>query len=91
MPFGQVAEIISDLVRTAEAQSEAKAKVLPTAAVADVINKKQLAQRLGIGLRTVDTWMKKRYVPYLKYGKVVRFRWGEVERYLERLETRPRW
>ena len=85
-----ISEIIADRVRTAEAESKTKANALPAAAP-DLLNKKQLAQRLGIGLRTVDTWIRKRYVPYIKYGKLVRFRWSEVERYLERLEVRPRW
>jgi excisionase family DNA binding protein len=86
-----IAEIIAGRVRRLEQESERQIMELPAKVVDPLLNKKQLAARLGIGLRTVDTWIKKGYLPYIKYGKLVRFRWSEVEHYLERLEMRPRW
>ena len=35
--------------------------------------KEQLAQRYGIGTRTVDNWMKNKIIPYFKIQHVVRF------------------
>src|SRR5262249_19729908 len=86
-----IAEIITERVRNLEAETERRIRGLPAKVVDPLLNKRELAQRLGVGLRTVETWMKKRYLPYVKYGKLVRFRWSEVEHYIERLELRPRW
>ena len=43
-----------------------------------LLNKWQLAAKLGVGKRTVDAWMKKRRLPFIKCGKTVRFRWPDV-------------
>lgn len=86
-----IAEIITDRVKHLEEASERKIKELPVLAADPVLTKKELAERLRIGTRTVDTWMRRGVVPYMKIGKSVRFRWSEVESYLARLEMRPRW
>src|SRR5258708_6165815 len=80
-----IAEIITARVRNLEVESDRRIKELPAKVVDAVLTKKELAERLRIGMRTVDGWMKKGYLPYIKYGKLVRFRWSEVERCLERL------
>jgi predicted site-specific integrase-resolvase len=44
-----------------------------------LLDKRGLAYRAQISTRTVDTWMKKGLIPFLKIGgKTVRFRWGDV-------------
>lgn len=86
-----IAEIITERVKHLEEASERKIKELPALAADPVLTKKELAGRLRIGARTVDTWMKRRRIPYIKIGKAVRFRWSEVERCLEMLEKRPGW
>jgi excisionase family DNA binding protein len=43
-----------------------------------LLNKRQLAAKLGISKRTCDAWMKRQRLPYLKIGKSVRFRWLDV-------------
>ena len=80
-----VAEIISERVLRLGEAADAKLKELPARVPDPVLNKKDLAERLRVGMRTVDTWMKKGWLPYVKIGKAVRFRWREVERCLEML------
>ena len=43
-----------------------------------LLNKRSLAVKLGISKRTVDAWMKKKRLPFIKVGKTVRFRWPDV-------------
>ena len=50
---------------------------LPNENVA-LLDKWQLARELNIGKRTLDVWMKKGRVPFLKIGKTVRFRLPDV-------------
>ena len=49
----------------------------------DILEKTETADRLKISTRTLDEWMRKRRVPYLKIGKTVRFRWTDVVAHLE--------
>jgi excisionase family DNA binding protein len=53
-----------------------------------LLNKREIAQRLRFSVRSVDGWMKRGLIPYLKIGRSVRFRWSEVERHLGALESR---
>ena len=46
--------------------------------------KRELAARLRRSTRTVDDWMRKGKLPYLKIGKTVLFRWEDV---LEKLNS----
>jgi excisionase family DNA binding protein len=43
-----------------------------------LLNKRSLAVKLNISKRTVDAWMKKRRLPFIKVGKTVRFWWPDV-------------
>jgi len=43
-----------------------------------LLNKRRLAVKLGISKRSVDVWMKKGRLPFMKIGKTVRFRWPDV-------------
>jgi excisionase family DNA binding protein len=43
-----------------------------------LLTKEQIALHLQIGPRTVDDWMKRRIIPFLKIGKAVRFRLSDV-------------
>jgi excisionase family DNA binding protein len=67
---------------TADSQIEA----LGTQSKAEgLLTKFDLAARLQLSVRTVDTWMRKGRLPYLKVGeKTVRFRWPDV---VEKLQT----
>jgi excisionase family DNA binding protein len=43
-----------------------------------LLTKRGLAPRLHCSIRTVDEWMRKGRIPYIKAGKTVRFRWADV-------------
>jgi excisionase family DNA binding protein len=48
------------------------------------LTKEELARHMRVGLRTVDNWIASRRVPYIKIGRLVRFRLSDVERALKR-------
>jgi excisionase family DNA binding protein len=43
-----------------------------------LLTKRELAPKLKIAPRTLDLWMRKGRIPFLKVGKSVRFRWEDV-------------
>jgi excisionase family DNA binding protein len=49
-----------------------------------LLTKSELAPKLKISGRTLDEWMRKGRVPFMKLGKSVRFRWPDV---LEKLNA----
>jgi len=49
-----------------------------------LLTKRGLAPKLHISTRTLDDWMRKGRIPFLKVGKSVRFRWPDV---LEKLNA----
>jgi excisionase family DNA binding protein len=48
-----------------------------------LLNKKQMAELLNVTPRSVDNWMKRGLLPYLKIGRSVRFDGGNVFRHLD--------
>jgi excisionase family DNA binding protein len=56
----------------------------------DLLNITQLAGRLGVRERVIQRYVDARTIPFLKLGKFLRFRWPEVETWLETLpEANP--
>jgi len=49
-----------------------------------LLKKRELAEKLAISKRTLDVWMSKGRIPFLKVGRSVRFRLPDV---LEKLQT----
>jgi excisionase family DNA binding protein len=49
-----------------------------------LLRKRELAEKLAISKRTLDVWMAKGRIPFLKVGRSVRFRLADV---LEKLQT----
>jgi excisionase family DNA binding protein len=43
-----------------------------------LLRKRELAQQLAISKRTLDAWMQKGRIPFLKVGRSVRFRLSDV-------------
>jgi excisionase family DNA binding protein len=54
----------------------------------EYINKSEMATRLGVTVRTIDSWMAIGLLPYRKLGRLVRFDWGEVTEHLK-ARSRP--
>ena len=52
-----------------------------------LLSKSEVAARLRISPRTLDQWMRKKRVPFLKIGKTVRFRFSDVLEKLSRFEV----
>jgi excisionase family DNA binding protein len=53
-------------------------------------NKKEVALHLGIGVRTVTDWMRRRILPYTKVGRMVRFYLPDCELALKKFEVKSR-
>ena len=48
------------------------------------IGKCEIAKRLGKSTRTIDNWMKRGFLPYIKTSsRSVLFQWGDVQDYLK--------
>jgi excisionase family DNA binding protein len=52
-----------------------------------LLDKKLVASRIRISVRTLDNWIASGRVSYLKIGKCVRFRWSAVVESLERFRV----
>ena len=55
------------------------------------VGKKEAAEHLKISLRSLDNWMRKRYIPYIRLGRSVRFKLSEIDETVNRrlrLESR---
>lgn len=48
-----------------------------------MLNKKELAERLKMTVRTVENWQRRGVLPYVKVGKVVLFHWPDVVDFLK--------
>jgi excisionase family DNA binding protein len=70
-----------------------KAPAQLTQAANDALNridslpdKQAIAKHFGVSVRTVDRWIAEKRIPYIKFGRrCIRFRWGDVERAINRL------
>lgn len=57
--------------------------------VDSLVDKKEIARRYGVCLRTVTEWMRKRVIPYVKVSaKIVRFDSEKCDIALERFEVK---
>ena len=81
-----VAQVITERVRRIEEATDRKLADLPARAADPVLTKRELAARFRVSGRTIDNWMKRGYLPYIRIGRNVRFRWSEVDRQLADLE-----
>jgi hypothetical protein len=64
---------------------------LPAPGVCDadcLLTKKELAQRLKKSVRSIENWMKLRYLPYIKIGHSVLFRWRDVVEALDHFHVK---
>ena len=54
----------------------------------ELITKRELAARLKKTPRCIEIWMKLQYLPYIKIGHSVFFRWLDVMAALKRVEVK---
>lgn len=47
------------------------------------INKVEVARRLNKRVRTIDNWMARGIIPYVKAGRSVLFKWSDVENHIQ--------
>src|SRR5271165_296844 len=45
----------------------------------DLLTREQLAQKVGISLRTLDTWVAHKVIPCIRIGDILRFDWQRVK------------
>jgi excisionase family DNA binding protein len=53
-------------------------------------SKKQIADHFGIGLRTVTDWMRRRIIPFVKVGHVVRFSLADCEGAIRKYQVKSK-
>lgn len=87
MSAGAVAKAKAELEKKLKAGAEPAEAVAPSAtptlpqqlAVEPFIDKHEVAFRLGRTTRTVDSLMRRGFIPYYKVGYRVQFRWSEIQ------------
>ena len=52
-----------------------------------IMSKSEMAAYLGITERTIEIWMRRRMIPFIKLGRTVRFRVDSVLRYVDEKYT----
>ena len=62
---------------------ETPAPQAANAATECLIDKTELARRVGRKVRTVNYWMAQGRIPYFKVGQAVLFKWSDVEAHLQ--------
>lgn len=55
-----------------------------------LLTNKQTANILGLSVATVNNWryQEDRPLPYVKVGRAVRYRLSDVQKYIQKLETK---
>jgi excisionase family DNA binding protein len=55
-----------------------------------LMDKKEMAEALGVTVKTIDKWVSEKRIPFVRItGKCVRFIWSEVQGYLVMKEIQP--
>jgi hypothetical protein len=58
-----------------------------SATLPDLLTKQEVAARLRRTPRCIELWMRKRYLPYIKIGRSVYFRWSDVSAQLDQFRV----
>ena len=54
-----------------------------------LLNKRQVADLLGVSIWAIDSWVSQRKIPFIKLGRCVRFDLSEIEPWLARQKVSP--
>ena len=49
-----------------------------------MLTKPEVAKYFGVTVRTLENWMTQGYVPYIRFGRAVRFSLADVQRHVEK-------
>ena len=79
-----ITELINAKVKEANAARVAVDAVLPQQVSQPIVlegwvSKKGVAEHFNISVRSIDNWMKRGMLPYIRTGKSVRFKLSEAE------------
>jgi len=55
-----------------------------------LLNKRQVADYLGLKVYTIDAWVSQHRIPYIKLGRLVRFDPDEINKWIEKQRVEPR-
>ena len=58
--------------------------------VKEIYNVKELSEYLGIPISSVYGWVEKRMIPFYRVGRLVRFKKGEIDIWLEKFKVEPK-
>jgi len=92
-----ITEIISAEVKEASgagagADLASRHLIEPPTAIEQWVTKRDVAEHFKISVRTVENWMKKGLLPYIRLGKGVRFKLSEADETINRsIKVQGRW
>ena len=52
-----------------------------------MLTREQMAERTGMSVDTVDRWIEKKLLPAFRFGRSLRIREADAERFLEKRST----
>jgi hypothetical protein len=70
-----------------ETHIEFQAATKPSSPPDELLTKRELASKLKKTPRCIEIWMRQRYLPYIKVGRSVYFRWADVSTSLDRFRV----
>lgn len=56
----------------------------------EFLTSRKLAERLNTDVRTIERWVQRDWLPYYRIGRVLRFKWSEVEVALQQISRTSR-
>lgn len=66
---------------------QSKAPSAEYAVVNEMLTKEKVAERLSVGIRTIENWQRRGVLPYVKVGKILIFIWGDVVEALKKFRV----
>jgi excisionase family DNA binding protein len=56
----------------------------------DLLRKRDVVKKCRIAPRTLDGWIKRKRIPYVKFGKLIRFIPADIDKFIETCRIRGR-